>query len=77
MPATPSPVKTIADFTECPHCGGGDYYQMQHYKGVMQYNYVFAPDEEADNGEMHDGLVVTKRDPWFHCSDCKKKICKA
>ncbi|APB61018.1 hypothetical protein ACXHIE_005838 [Pseudomonas aeruginosa] len=63
------PIQTLS---ECPHCGGDEFYVVQTYSGKGVYRRCFNG-YRADNSHMYDGLnhKVGKR---AFCGDCDKPV---
>lgn len=59
----------FSDLTECPFCGGKEYYTKGYIQGPCYYNERF-DGKEAENGEMYESTVYTPG-ARAYCTDCK------
>ena len=66
---------TPNDFEACPHCGydTGLFSKVQ-YSGTGQMNYSFDVNKDADNTELHRG-VIYKEGKYLYCQECSKAVC--
>lgn len=56
------------NLTNCPNCGHDEFYRNGHASGSYAYYYRF-DGEEANNGNLHDGLTYKENKTCF-CSQC-------
>ncbi|WP_162944228.1 hypothetical protein [Paenibacillus aceti] len=57
---------------ECPHCGGGSYYQKYQVSGPSRA-YSNFDGTEAENGEMYEGLTY-RGGKYAYCAGCHKRL---
>lgn len=62
----------FSDLTECPFCGGKEYYTKGYIQGPCYYNERF-DGEEAENSEMYDSTTFTAG-ARAYCTDCKSYL---
>lgn len=65
----------ITELSECPNCGGDEFFVMQRYRGQGPYNRRFDRKDAADNTEMYNCLNETAGKTAF-CCDCRVAIAK-
>jgi hypothetical protein len=65
----------FSDLTECPFCGGSEYYTKEYVYGVIRYNEYF-DGTEAENELMYDGLNYKSRayNGKAYCRSCDKYL---
>ncbi|WP_457748755.1 hypothetical protein [Sulfurimonas sp.] len=64
----------ISDLTECPLCGGDEYYVIARPIGTIITHYRF-DGGDADNTEMYANLS-DKPQKFVYCSNCQVKIAR-
>lgn len=68
-------MKNISELSQCPHCGGSTWYELQRYSGVYEFRTNF-DGSEAENGDMFDGATYKTISKYAYCSSCNRKIAK-
>lgn len=68
-----STLPTLAELTQCPHCGSDEYYVRYQYSGRGKYARRYDRGTDSDNSGMYDKLVMTpgKR---AYCIDCDQPV---
>lgn len=73
----PKALPTLAELTECPHCGGDEYYVRYQFSGKGIYGRRYDGDQSVaaavDNSGMHDKLVM-RPGKRAYCTDCDKPV---
>lgn len=64
----------LSDITECPECGGTEYYVQQRASGIIRERGSLIG-AAVDNHDMYDGLNI-KQSVWVYCADCERKIAR-
>lgn len=59
--------------TECPFCGGKEFFIHQYASGSLEYYYHF-DGEVAENGDLHQGLNYTDKGKFAYCAECRKRL---
>lgn len=61
--------------SKCPRCGCEEFYIRQRAEGIIHYKFRF-DGEEADNGEMYEGIRVESTGKFAYCVHCNKRLFK-
>lgn len=61
----------FSDLTECPFCGGKEFYATEYVYGTIRFRRQFNG-EEADNSDLYDGLRVKPSSGRVYCDECNK-----
>ena len=66
-------MKSVSKFTECPYCGGEEYYAKYSVFGkiILRSRY---DGKEADNREMYDHIHHKLKSKFAYCSSCDKRV---
>ena len=57
----------------CPFCCSKEYYTKQYVYGTLCYNERF-DGEEAENGELYDGLNCKNYSGRVYCKECGRYL---
>ena len=60
-------------FTQCPFCGSEEFFIKEHISGPAQMCFRF-DGEEADNGDLYEGLTIKETGVFAYCSGCGKRV---
>ena len=61
--------------SECPKCGHDKFYTKSYASGIIRYIERF-DGEEANNGDMYEGLSHKKQSKYAYCNGCNKRLFK-
>ncbi len=64
----------ISELTECPLCGGDEYYVIAKPIGTITTRFHY-DGRDADNTEMYANLCE-KPQKFVYCSNCQVKIAR-
>ncbi len=59
---------------KCPHCESDEgYYEKYYVSGSAMYRHRF-DGNEAENGDMHEGLSYKLKSKFAFCIECHKRL---
>lgn len=70
-----SSLPPVTSLTECPHCGGDEYFVRVQYRGSGKTASNFNGSAGFDNSGMYDDLV-SMPGKIAYCRDCERPIAR-